>query len=197
MNPLLMKFLIVFVLSIIFLIVIITFVLFYKNYVRPLFVRIFFYKKILKTAEVILKAEADKDKKVTDLVKNNLVDTDLIRIAEEHIVKARIKAEKDKLMKAKKPFDWKRLKFWRKDKHGEEKSVQQDSGSSNKGDAGAKETSRGSEVAGAVAIAETGAGAGGVAEGSDLSAVSSRHEGFGVVSGESVETSRRRGKYFN
>lgn len=101
MNPYLLKILVMFVLVISFTLVFLVFFLFYKHILRPLFIKLFNYKKVLYTAQFIIKSEIENKDKVEDLIKANITDTDLIKIAEEEIKKAnskKINVSKDKAL---------------------------------------------------------------------------------------------------
>lgn len=200
MNPILFKVLIVFVLTVTFLIFFMTAYLLVKNYLRPLVIRVFMRKKILKTAEIILKAQKDNEAKVKGLVNANMTDLDLIRIAEEEIQKAdrlRIKQEQERNdQKSQKLGFWNKLKIWRKN-DGKKESIRQDSRREDQGDAIAKTDAGAGRVeekrAGDV-VASSGAGRD--AEGS-LPKFDSSDEGFRPVQSESIEVAGRKRKYFN
>ena len=130
MNPYLLKFLVMFILVVIFTIVLIVFYLFYKNVLRPLMIRLFNYKKVLYTAQLIMKSELDNKNKIEDLIKSNITDRDLIKIAEEEIKKAntkKININSDNKLKSS-------IKnIFKRDKIGNEKKIQQSERQGNTG----------------------------------------------------------------
>lgn len=130
MNPITAKFMVIFILSMVFLVLIILAFLIIKVWIRPILIRIFKHKDVLKTMDVIMKSEGDSKKKVDDLIIEGIVDLDLIRVAELEILKSKqnvIKVKSSKLSL----FDVLNIK-WRNFKYGKKKQVQQDSGTGDK-----------------------------------------------------------------
>lgn len=114
---------VIFVLTICFLIWFILLFLLYKSYIRPFMLRLFHYKKVLQTAQIILKS--NKDNKIENLIDNNINDLDLIKIAEEEILKSQ-----KNINNKENSFSFKNL--WRKNNNGTKESIRQISRGENK-----------------------------------------------------------------
>lgn len=206
MNPLTLKILVVAVLTMSFLILIIFSYLMYKNYLRPLFIRLFLFKKVLKTMDVILNSAGDKDKKVIDLVSKGIKDLDLIKVAEQQILNSK------KPRKPVKPgFNW-----WRK-KDAKKKTVREVTGEQSGGDtttsgnskiagvtgvardtnAGVTGTNGGAENKGAVTIGEGRGGGNKEASIVESSKDDSRNAKQRIVQDKSVGISKKQRRHFN
>lgn len=134
MSPMMAKLMVMFVLTIIVLVLIVLSYLVYKNWIRPLMVRLFMYQKVLKTIEVIVKSEGDSEKKIEGLINEKVSDLDLIRVAELEILKSKVKSAKIVKEKSSKLSLLESLKVkWRNFKSGKKKSVQQVSGEGSRG----------------------------------------------------------------
>jgi len=118
MSPLMIKIMIMFILIVIFLIFLIGCYLFFKKVIRPLYIRIFMYQKVLKTMNIILESANDSNKKIDNLIKGDIVDIDLIKIAEIELNKPEKEIKKENNLSL---FD--KLKFWRK-KNGKKTTIQ-------------------------------------------------------------------------
>jgi len=145
MNPILMKFLVMFVLVGILTIFFVVMFLFYRNVIRPWKLKIFQYKKILYTAQVLMQSKNYNDK-VENLLEKKIDDLDLIRIAEEEIEKAKElhkkilegkKSLKIESKESKESFFEKLKKSWR-NKDGK-KTVREIARGKDKGEAGTKQ----------------------------------------------------------
>lgn len=128
MSPIMAKFMVMFVLTIFFLVLIAFSYLSYKVVLRPFIVRVFMYKKVLKTIEVINKSQGDPKKKIKDLIGEGICDLDLIKVAEIEILKSKSNSEKVIKEKSSKLSLLESLKIKWRNKSGKKKSVQQDSG---------------------------------------------------------------------
>lgn len=123
MSPLLAKFIVIITLVFIILLVGVLIYFIYKLLIKPLLIKTFVYKQVLLTAQIILHSE--KSDKVENLIKQNIKDIDLIRIAEEELLKAKIKVKTKKIKKNLGLIEIFKQNIWRKRQNGEEKSFQQ------------------------------------------------------------------------
>ena len=145
MNPIVMKFLVMFVLVGILTIFFVVMFLFYRKVIRPWKLRLFHYKQVLYTAQVLMQSKSYDDK-VESLLEKKIDDLDLIRIAEEEIEKAKelhkkiLEGKKSLKVESKEPkesFFEKLKKSWRKEDG--KKTVREIARGKDKGEVGTKE----------------------------------------------------------
>jgi len=89
MNPTLAKIMIIFVLTIAFLILIVLGYLFYKSILKPWKIRTFHYQKILMYAQIIIDSKNDTEEFINKIVKKGYSDVDLIKTAQLELINAK------------------------------------------------------------------------------------------------------------
>ena len=137
MNPTLAKLMIVFILTIIFLILIILGYLFYKSILKPWKIRIFEYQKILLYAQIIIDSQSNPEDIIHNIVKKGYSDIDLIKTAELELKNAKKTIKKEEFNKLN--FLKSIKNIVRREKDGKKNKLQQIARGEDKGEIGRKE----------------------------------------------------------
>lgn len=221
MNPLVAKFFVLLAIVCFFILLFVFIYFLYKVALKPLILRVFFMRKVLATAQILMKNEGDETSKVESLVRAKFTDVDLIRIAEEEILKSEAASKKKlelaaKELKSLKTNDSLKKgffdKLWRNLKNGKKKAIRSNSRRENSGETESKqrtESGFGSPTTASPGESKSGSVSGdsrigieserrGASESnSGMAKNSSRNDESRFIQDESFEHTERKGRYFD